>query len=52
MCGWRSPWKPTRITAARQSRVQCGELRLVTFDQGFSRFKGLELLILKAEEAK
>jgi uncharacterized protein len=24
-------------------------LRMVTFDQGFARFKGLELLILKAE---
>ena len=24
----------------------CGGLRLVTFDQGFARFKGLELLLL------
>lgn len=27
---------------------KCAGLRLVTFDQGFSRFAGLELLILKA----
>jgi toxin-antitoxin system PIN domain toxin len=29
--------------------ARCAGLRLVTFDQGFSRFKGLELLILKPE---
>jgi uncharacterized protein len=29
--------------------AKCAGLRLVTFDQGFSRFRGLELLILKAE---
>jgi toxin-antitoxin system PIN domain toxin len=30
--------------------AKCAGLRLVTFDQGFSRFKGLELLTLKPEE--
>ena len=29
--------------------ARCAGLRLGTFDQGFSRFKGLELLILKSE---
>jgi uncharacterized protein len=29
--------------------AKCAGLRLVTFDRGFSRFKGLELLILKPE---
>jgi predicted nucleic acid-binding protein len=29
--------------------AKCAGLRLVTFDQGFSRFKGLELLTLKPE---
>jgi len=29
--------------------ARCAGLRLVTFHQGFSRFKGLELLILKPE---
>jgi len=29
--------------------AKCSGLRLVTFDQGFSKFQGLELLILKAE---
>ena len=29
--------------------AQCAGLRLVTFDRGFSRFRGLELLILKTE---
>ena len=29
--------------------ARCGRLRLVTFDHGFSRFEGLDLLILKLE---
>ena len=29
--------------------AKCAGLRLVTFDYGFSRFQGLELLILKSE---
>ena len=29
--------------------AKCAGLRLVTFDQGFTRFQGLELLILKPE---
>jgi uncharacterized protein len=29
--------------------AQCARLRLVTFDHGFSQFKGLELLILKPD---
>ena len=29
--------------------AKCAGLRLVTFDHGFSRFKGLELLILEPE---
>ena len=29
--------------------AKCAGLRLVTFDHGFSRFRGLELLILKPE---
>ena len=40
-----NPWTDGYLAAF----ARCAGLRLVTFDQGFLRFKGLELLILRPE---